>query len=632
MTACGSRAVFDDDAPDDAVIRKFYADTSAGQVHGRRVGMGERPVVLLHRTPVSSAGFEPVMRFLAGQGQSAIALDTPGFGASFLPAVQPGAADYGRWLLEALDALGITRFHLAAHHTGTHFAVEMAAAAPDRIDSLTLSGLIIAPPDERATMRADIGRAPVPDVAGTHVRSTFDLMRSLFLDPDAELIHAETLGALVAGRGRDLAFDAIFAQDFAAVLASVLAYGRTRVQVIQAADDPLTLNGMLARFRERFPQLPVTLTGPAFLATPERQSGAFARGILDFIQDPRPKDPLPMTTSRRYVLHRGERGYDLQRSDAPPPVPGAGEVRVRVHAVSLNRRDLGVRDLSYPVNGANDFVPLSDASGEVVAVGEGVTQWRAGDRVMSTFFQQYPGGRLTLPAAFSALGAGGPGVFADDVVLAEQGLVRVPDGWSHAEAACLPCAGVTAWSALKTLGHLQRGDDVLVIGTGGVALFAVQLAAASGARPTVLSSSDEKIERAKALGAVDGINYRAVPDWPAEIRKRTKGAGVQHVIELGGTGTLAKSVASLGLNGHLALIGALDGFGGSIDAVPLIFSALRVSAVMVGSRADHVALAAFMAERGLRPVIDSQYGFDDAEAAYARAAAGAFGKVVINLR
>lgn len=566
------------------------------------------------------------MEFLAHAGQACIALDTPGFGASFMPDAGTPAAQYGRWLLEALDSLGVARFHLAAHHTGTHFATEMAAAAPDRVLSLTLSGVLLAPADERARMRTDIGHAPEIDLHGGHVRRTFDLMRSLFLDPVPELVHAETMGALIAGKGRDLAFDAIFAQDFAGVMQQVLRRAQTRVQVVQAADDPLTLNGMLARFREQFPQVPVTLTGPAFLATPERQPGAFARSILDFIRGtPR------MSDNRRYILRRGAQGYDLRRHDCPVPAPGPGEVLVRVRAVSLNRRDLGVRDLSYPVNGADDFVPLSDASGEVVAVGTGVTQWRAGDAVMSTFFQNHPGGRLSLPAVMSSLGAGGPGVLADHVVLAQDGLVALPPGWSHAEGACLPCAGVTAWAALNTLGQLQPGDHVLILGTGGVALFALQIAAATGARPIILSSSEDKIARAKSMGAVAGINYRETPDWPAAVRKLTGGAGVQHVIELGGTGTLAKSVASLGLNGHLALIGALDGFGGAIDAVPLIFGALRISAVMVGSRADHTALAAFMAEHKLRPVIDSTFGFDDAEAAYARAAGGAFGKVVVTL-
>lgn len=612
------------------VIQKFYADCSGGQIHGRRSQGAGPPIVLLHRTPVSSAGYEPLLRLLEKQAQPAIALDTPGFGSSFLPSGNPSAADYGRWLLEALNGLGVEQFHLAAHHTGTHFAVEMAAAASTRVQTLTLSGIILAPAQERVRMHAEIGCAPVPDLQGDYIQRTFDLMRSLFLDPDPALVHAETLGALTAGRGRDLAFDAIFAQDFAAVLENVLLTTRTRVQIVQAADDPLTLNGMLGRFRERFAQVPVTLTGPAFLATPERQPGAFARAILDFIK-PHQASKDPSMIQRRYELHRSAAGYALHRTDVEKPVPGPDEVLVRVHAVSLNRRDLGVRDLSYPVNGADRFVPLSDAAGIVAAVGDNVTQWRVGDRVTSTFFQNFPSGRLNLPAAMSSLGAGGPGVFADYIILAQSGLVATPKDWSHAEAACIPCAGVTAWSALKTLGQLQSGDDVLVIGTGGVALFAIQIAAASGARVIVLSSSDEKIERAKALGASMGVNYRTQPQWSEEVRRLTKGAGVQHVVELGGAGTLAKSVASLGLNGHLALIGALDGFGGELNTMPLIFSALRLSAVMVGSRADQMAVTEFMSKRGLKPVIDSTYSFDAAEAAYARAGAGAFGKVVVTL-
>lgn len=607
------------------MIEKFYASTSAGQVHGRRIAGRGVPVVLLHRTPVSSAGFEPVLRFLAHAGQAAIALDTPGFGSSFMPQGAPSTVDYGRWLLEALDALGVARFHLAAHHTGTHFAAEIAAAAPARVASLTLSGLILAPPEERAKMRRDIGHAPALDAAGSYVSDTFKLMKSLFLDPVPELVHAETMGALTAGRGRDLAFDAIFAQDFESVLRRALA-GGLRAQVVQAGDDPLTLTGMLARFREAFPQVPVTMTGPAFLALPERQSGAFARAILDFTQDDRTS-----MDNRRYELVKGDKGYAPARADGAIPVPGAGEVLVRMRAVSLNRRDLGVRDLSYPVNGADHFTPLSDGAGEVVATGEGVTAWRAGDRVVSTFFQDYAGGRPTLPAVMSSLGAGGPGVFAEYVVLSANGLTRIPDDWSYEQAACLPCAGVTAWSALNTLGRMQAGDHVLVIGTGGVALFALQIAAAAGAKPIILSSSDDKIARARALGAVAAVNYREQPDWVEPVRKLTNGAGVQHVIELGGTGTLQKSIAALGLGGHLALIGALDGFGGEINAMPLIFGALRVSAVMVGSRAEQRALTEFMVAHQLKPVIDRVFGFDEAEAAYAYAGGGAFGKVVVTL-
>lgn len=607
------------------MIKRFFVETSCGQIHGRRAACGGDAVVLLHRTPVASESFTLMMTHLASAGLDVIALDTPGFGASDMPAGEPSAADYGAWLLEAIDALEVDAFHLAAHHTGVHFAVEIAAMAPERVRSLTLSGILFAPDQERTSMRADIADALAPSLSGEHLVETFRLMKSLFLEPSAELVHAETMAALVSGRGRDLAFNAIFAQDFEGVFKRATQDAGVRAQVVQARDDPLTLTGHLGRFQDAFPQTPVTIAGPAFLALPERQSGAFARAILAFAKE------TTVLDNRRYILEKSAQGYDLVRADEPAPAPGHGEVLVRVRAVSLNRRDVSVRDLSYPVDGADRFTPLSDAAGDVVAVGPGVTAWKPGDKVVSTFFQNHPAGRLTLPAVMSSLGAGGPGVFADHVVLAEQGLLAMPEGWSYEEAACLPCAGVTAWSALKTLGRLEAGDDVAVVGTGGVALFAVQIAAASGARVIVLSSSDEKIERARALGAAEGINYRRTPEWADALRKMTNGAGVQHVIELGGAGTLQKSIAALGLNGHLALIGALDGFGGDMSALPLIFSALRVSAVMVGSRAEQAELTAFMEAHALRPVIDQVFGFDDAGLAYARVDKGAFGKVAISL-
>ncbi|HWU03134.1 MAG TPA: alpha/beta fold hydrolase [Novosphingobium sp.] len=610
--------------PQNQSLVKGYADTAAGQVHFRRCAGPGVPVVLLHRTPVSSASFERMLAYLDGR-HAAIALDTPGFGASFRPQGHPSTRDYAGWLLEALDALGVTAFHLAAHHTGTHFAAEMAAMAPDRVRSLTLSGVLYAPEDERRKLRADIADAEPIAASGAHVTECWRLMKSLFLDYDGELVHAETLGALTAMDARDQAFNAIFAQNLRAVFGAV----KCPVQVVQASDDPLGLGEMLTRFRADFPLVPVRSIGPAFLAAPERQSGQFARALLSFIHHVE-AEPHPMD-NRCYTLVQGAAGYDLVRADTAIPQPGQGEVLVRVHAVSVNRRDQSIRDLSYPVNGANHFTPLSDAAGEVVAVGAGVTAWQEGDRVVSTFCQNWAGGRLTLPAALSSLGGGGPGVFADHVVLSAEGITRIPDGWSWEQAATLPCAGVTAWRALMTLGQMQPDDWVLIIGTGGVALFALQIAVAAGARAIVLSSSNAKIEQVKAMGAVAGVNYVETPDWAEAVRAITGGMGVNQVVELGGSGTLAKSIASLGLDGHMAMIGALDGFGGDIPALPMIFAALRVSAVMVGSRADQEALIAFLNEKGVRPVIDSVYAFDDAEQAYARTNAGAFGKVVISM-
>lgn len=333
-------------------------------------------------------------------------------------------------------------------------------------------------------------------------------------------------------------------------------------------------------------------------------------------------------TDRRYEHVRNATGFNLARGDAPAPQPGPGEIAVQVRAVALNRRDIAIRDLSYPVGGADRFTPCSDASGEVIAVGEGVTAWKPGDRVCSTFFQNWESGRVTRPAAMSSLGGGRGGVLADRIVIADQGVVAAPEAWSHAEAASLACAGVTAWTALMTLGQMQRDDWVLIIGTGGVALFALQIAVAAGAKVIVLSSSDEKLERAAALGAQGGINYATTPDWSEAVRG-ISGGGVQHALELGGAGTLARTLASMAIGGHVALIGALDGFGGDIPAGALVMAGLRVSAVLVGPRTSHRQLIDFMVEHDLRPIIDSEHSFDNAEDAYRRTAEGAFGKVII---
>ncbi len=610
-------------------IQKHYLNSPAGQMHYRSVDGPGVPIVLLHRTPVCSSSFDRVLKILAGK-RRVIALDTPGFGQSFHVSGNPSTEDYGRWLLAALDTLELEKFHLGAHHTGTHFAIEMAALAPDKIQTLMLSGVLYETPEKRKKMRKDIGQAPEIHKDGRHVQETWDLMKSLFLDYDPDLVQAETLGALASPTGRNQAFDAIFSQDLANVFKKV----RCPVLVAQAADDPLSLTGMLEEFKKDFPSVKVQALGPAFLAAPERQPAQFARALISAISAIEAY-PLNLSESnsmnyRHYHNVRNETGYSLALKEGPLPEPGPGEVLVKIRAVSLNRRDASIQDLSYPATG-DEFIPLSDAAGDIVAVGEGVEGWKTGDKVMSAFFQNWYEGRLTLPAVMSALGAGGPGVLAEYALLSEQGVIALPEGWRYEDAACLPCSATTAWSGLMTLGQLQKDDTVVIIGTGGVAMFAIQIAAAAGAKAIVLSSSDEKLEKVKALGAVEGINYKKTPKWSEKVRELTKGAGVNHVVELGGAGTLEQSIASLGLNGHLALIGALDGFGGEIQATPLIFAALRTSAVMVGSQADHKAVTEFMDTHNIRPVIDSEFEFEDAEQAFKRMAEGAFGKIVIRV-
>jgi NADPH:quinone reductase-like Zn-dependent oxidoreductase/pimeloyl-ACP methyl ester carboxylesterase len=609
------------------MIHKGYADTPSGQVHFRRVNGPGAPIILFHRTPVDSASFEAVLNILAGE-RAAVALDTPGFGQSFRPHGLPDAPAYARWFLAAIDALEIDTFHLCAHHTGTHFATEIAVLAPARTQSLLLSGVLYAGAKERAEMKRQIGLSPPVDEAGEYLASTWAIMKSLFPHFDSDLVHTETLGALGSPEGRNQAFAAILGQDFAGVLKRVAC----PIWIAQASDDPLT--PMLDRVRAAHPKIGVNILDAAGMALPERQPSQFAANALGFAATVE-KHPSPPTksrpmTNRTFQLFKAAQGFDLKQTETEVPTPGPGEVLVKVRAVSLNRRDVMIlKGQGYPTGDADGFVPMSDAAGEVVALGEGVTGLAVGDRVCSTFFQNWADGRISIPALMSALGAGGRGVLADHIVLSASGVAPAPIGWSFEEAATLPCAAVTAWSSLMTHGGLQSGDWALVQGTGGVALFGLQIAVAAGAKVAIISSSDEKLARAKAMGATALINYVKTPEWDVAVREAT--GGVNQVLELGGAGTLQKSLASLALGGHAALVGGLAGFGGEISAAGMVIGVQRISAVSVGSRADQMAVTDFLVKHGVKPVIDKVFDLGAIHEAYDRADAGAFGKVVVRL-
>jgi NADPH:quinone reductase-like Zn-dependent oxidoreductase len=333
----------------------------------------------------------------------------------------------------------------------------------------------------------------------------------------------------------------------------------------------------------------------------------------------------------RYQLVKQAQGFSLQlREGAPLQRPAAQEVLVRVRATSLNRRDVSILRGFYPVGPQETLVPLSDGAGEVAAIGAGVSRFKAGDRVAGAFFQTWLEGRPTAASGAGALGGGVDGMLAQYVTLHEDGLVGVPGHLSLEEAATLPCAAVTAWSGLFTRGRLHSGEHVLLQGTGGVSIFGLQFAVAAGARAWITSSSDSKIERAKALGAVGGINYRSTPEWAKAVLEATAGIGAHHVLEVGGTGTLAQSLAAIAGQGHIALIGGLTGFGGDIPAVALIGRNASASGITVGSRADFEAMNAFIAQHRLKPVIDRTFEFGAAAAAYAYMESGShFGKIVI---
>ncbi|MGH8261622.1 MAG: zinc-dependent alcohol dehydrogenase family protein, partial [Steroidobacteraceae bacterium] len=287
----------------------------------------------------------------------------------------------------------------------------------------------------------------------------------------------------------------------------------------------------------------------------------------------------------------------------------------------------------YPIGPRDSVVPLSDGAGQVVAVGPGVTRFRVGDRVAATFFQDWLSGRPSPQVLGSALGGQLDGMLSQYVTLNENGLVRIPTDLTYEEAATLPCAGVTAWNGLFTRGNLQRGDTVLLEGTGGVSVLGLQLAVAAGAKPIITSSHDSKLERARKLGAVGTINYKKHPDWEKEVRALTGGLGAEEILEVGGKDTLAHALASLAPGGHIALIGGLSGFGGDVPVMALMASNATVSGIYVGSRADFEALNAFIEKHHVKPVVDRVFPYQDAAQAFKLMESDDFfGKIVIDVK
>ena len=331
---------------------------------------------------------------------------------------------------------------------------------------------------------------------------------------------------------------------------------------------------------------------------------------------------------RAYEIHKF--GLDgLALVDRPRPEPKAGQVLLKMKAASLNYRDLLAVKGLYNPRMPLPQIPLSDGAGEVAAVGEGVTRVKVGDRVANTFFEKWAAGELTAEGSKSALGAGRDGVLAEYVALDEDGVVQAPEHLSDEEVATLPCAALTSWGALITYGKLKAGDSVLAMGTGGVSLFALQFAKLSGARVILTSSSDEKLARAKELGADELINYKATPDWEKEVLKLTDGRGVDHVVEVGGAGTFAKSIRAVRRGGAISLIGVLAG-GGETNLMPILMNGLRVQGIFVGSREMFEAMNAAIALHRMKPVVDKVFSFDEVPDAYRMMEAGAhFGKICI---
>lgn len=333
---------------------------------------------------------------------------------------------------------------------------------------------------------------------------------------------------------------------------------------------------------------------------------------------------------KAYRVTTGGGIQSLQVSEAATPAVGSSEVRVRVRAVSLNYRDLMMVRGTYLGAPGRSLVPCSDAAGEVVAIGESVRRFKVGDRVATTFFPDWIDGVPTPEKTARALGGSIEGVLAQEVVLDEQSLASVPKHLDFNEAATLTCAGVTAWNTLFVAAGLKAGDSVLLLGTGGVSIWGLQLAKAAGLQTVITSSSDEKLARASQLGADVAINYRNTPEWHEQVLAAT--GGVHLVIEVGGTGTLKRSVAATRMGGTIAIVGGVSGFGGDFEPFAMIAGARRMAGIYVGSRQMLEDMNRLIDVVALHPVVDRVFPFEEAREAFAYLDAGKhFGKVVIHV-
>jgi len=312
--------------------------------------------------------------------------------------------------------------------------------------------------------------------------------------------------------------------------------------------------------------------------------------------------------------------------------PGFGRVVVAIKSVSLNYRDLLVVTGRYSPNLPKPLVIASDGAGEVIAVGEGVRKFKAGDRVIGSFFQNWQRGEIDRDAAPSALGGAIDGVLATACVLEERGLVHLPSHLSYDEGATLPCAGVTAWNALVDKAHVKSSDTVLLLGTGGVSIFGLQFALLHGARTIITSISDEKLARAKSMGAWETVNYTKSPEWHRDVLRLTAGRGVDVVLEVGGTGTLPHSLRSVRPGGQVSLIGVLSGIAEPLNIGPILHNSVRVQGIYVGSVEMFGEMNRAIGAHKMKPVVDRVFKFDETrDALRYLESARHFGKIVIRV-
>ena len=328
-----------------------------------------------------------------------------------------------------------------------------------------------------------------------------------------------------------------------------------------------------------------------------------------------------------------EFGVDkLAQVEQERPAPKADEVLIRFRAASLNYRDVMVVVGDYNPRMKLPAIPLSDGAGEIVEIGGEVTEWKVGDRVLPLMIQRWFDGESSEEKRRTAIGAGAHwnGIAREYAAFRNDAVVRIPEHLSFEEASTLPCAALTAWHALAVSGNLKPGETVLTLGTGGVSIFAVQIAKMFGARVIATSSSNEKIARLKELGADETINYRETEAWDKAVIELTGGRGVDHVVEVGGAGTLQRSINAVRVNGHIAMVGALDTSGG-FNHVPVFMKAIRLQGIFVGNKAMFEAMNSAIDAAKLRPVVDRTLGFDEMPDALKYMQSGSHvGKIVIS--
>ncbi|MFL0587092.1 NAD(P)-dependent alcohol dehydrogenase [uncultured Sphingomonas sp.] len=320
----------------------------------------------------------------------------------------------------------------------------------------------------------------------------------------------------------------------------------------------------------------------------------------------------------------------LQVADSERVAPGHGEIVVRIGASSLNFHDYAVVTGMIPT--PDGRIPMSDGAGEVVEVGEGVREFAVGDKVVSTFFPHWMDGEPALEFMLDVPGDGADGFAREYVTAPATSFTRAPQGYSDAEAATLTCAGLTAWRALVVNGQVKAGDTVLVQGTGGVSIFALQFAKAAGARVIATSSSDEKLERLRSMGADHLINYKSQENWGEVARGLTGGRGVDHVVEIGGSGTMPQSIAATRIGGHIALIGVLAGIVGNVPTMYVMQGNQRIIGLTVGARRHQQDMVRAIEANGIRPIIDKHFPLEQIADAFRHQESGKhFGKIVLDI-